>query len=340
MNTPPLSILIPFRNAAKTLPACLESTLQQSFGEYELLAVDDGSTDESVAAVRGYAVNDPRIRLLEFQGQGIVAALNTGLAQAAGEIIVRMDADDLMLPHRLQAQVRHFQTDDALTLSAAQVRMFPEQKLRGGFREYLRWQNSVLSAEDIANEIYVEAPFAHPSVAYRRSAVLKLGGYREGDFPEDYDLWLRMFHQGFRMAKIPKILADWRDGEARLSRSDPRYSRQAFDRLRAAFLARDPRLLQLEDRPLAFWGAGRRTRRRVDHLIAHGFRPAFWIDIDPHKIGNEIDGAPVCPPDTLNSEGRRPFVLVYVSNHGARDLIRARLADYDYSPGRDFLMVG
>lgn len=338
MTLPLLSILIPFHNATRTLPACLESTLQQSYSEYELLMVDDGSTDESVAVVRDYAVSDPRIRLLEPEGRGIVTALNTGLSQAEGEIVVRMDADDLMLPDRLQAHVRHFQTDHALSLSATQVRMFPEQELQAGFREYLRWQNSVISAADIANEIYVEAPFAHPSVAYRRSTVLGLSGYREGDFPEDYDLWLRMFQRGLRMEKIPQILLDWRDGKERLSRLDPRYSRLAFDRLRAAYLAQDLRL-QLDHRPLAIWGAGRRTRRRVDHLIAHGFQPNLWIDVDPRKVGNEIDGAPVFPPDMLNSSNR-PFVLVYVSNHGARDLIRARLADYGYSPGRDFLMVG
>ena len=78
---------------------------------------------------------------------------------------------------------------------------------------------------------------------YRRAAVVRAGGCRQGDFPEDYDLWLRLHQSGHRMAKLPVVLLDWRDSPARLSRTDPRCSREAFDRLRARYLAREPLLL-------------------------------------------------------------------------------------------------
>jgi hypothetical protein len=172
--------------------------------------------------------------------------------------------------------------------------------------------------------------------------VLEIGGYRNGDFPEDYELWLRMHEQRLAMEKIAATLLQWRDSRNRLSRTDVRYDRSAFDRLRADYLGRDPRVRQ-PDRPLAVWGAGRRTRGRVNHLLAKGFSPALWIDIDPRKIGNRLKGVPVVSPDTLRTPDHRrhrPFVLGYVANHGARDYMRQFLTGIGYREGDDFLFVG
>jgi GT2 family glycosyltransferase len=336
MSAPLLSILLPFRNAASTLADCLDSIVNQSLDDFELLAIDDASTDDSRRICGRYAASDSRIRVTGSNSQGIVAALNCGLAQARADIVVRMDADDLMRPGRLEAHFRHFGADPSLTLSATRVRFFPEENLRAGYREYLRWQNAVLTTADVSSQIFVESPFAHPAVAFRRQTIQTLGGYRQGAFPEDYDLWLRLFRHGLRMAKIPEVLLDWRDSGSRLSRTDPRYSREAFDRLRATHLARDPRL---RNRQIVIWGAGRRTRRRAGLLLGQGFVPQAWIDIDPRKIGNRIQGIAVRPPDAL-AVRERPFVLVYVTNHGARDCIAKRLDELDYRAGRDYLMVG
>jgi hypothetical protein len=209
--------------------------------------------------------------------------------------------------------------------------------VRAGYREYLRWQNRVLTPAQVAANMYVESPFAHPSVLFRRAAVQELGGYRDGPFPEDYELWLRMHAAGLPMAKLPRVLLAWREGEGRASRVDPRYAREAFDALRARFLAQDPRLRQ--GRPLAYWGAGRSTRQRARLLIERGFPPAAWIDIDPRKLGQVVWGAPVRPRSWL-AQAPKPFVLVYVANHGAYDLISGWLAELGYAPGEDYLFVG
>ncbi len=265
-----------------------------------------------------------------------MAALNRGLFDARAPFIARMDADDRMQPERLAAQAEGLTADPALGLLATQVRLFPEEHIQAGFREYIRWQNACCDPATISDEIYIESPFAHPSVMFRRTVVQAAGGYRTGIFPEDYDLWLRLAQCGVRMAKLPRVLLDWRDSEGRLSRTDPRCSRQAFDRLRAAYLARDPRL---QTRPLVFWGAGRKTRRRCNLLIEQGFTPIAWVDIDPRKIGNRLQGVPVVPPEWLARDAR-PFVLSYVTNHGAREDIASTLATMGYRRGMDFLMVG
>lgn len=89
------------------------------------------------------------------------------------------------------------------------------------------------------------------------------------------------------------------------------------------------------------WGGGRRTRRRADHLATQGLSPAAWIDIDPRKIGNRIDGVPVhAPRASWESTSQPPFILGYVASHGAREQIAEYLQEGGYRPGKDFLMVG
>ncbi|MCP4287746.1 MAG: glycosyltransferase [Gammaproteobacteria bacterium] len=337
-NRPSVSILLPFHNAATTLEECLDSIQAQTLTHYELLAVDDRSADESIAIMKHYASTDRRIRTLNNQGQGLVSALNTGLKASAAHLIARMDADDRMHPQRLARQFSHLQSRPGLTLLGCCAKPFPEECISTGFQEYMNWQNGCLSADHIAEEIYVESPFAHPTVMFRKETVVQLGGYSEGEFPEDYELWLRFHQAGYAMEKLPDRLLEWRDYPERTSRTDPRCSRVAFDRLRARFLAQDPRLTNRRD-DFVIWGAGRKTRLRCRLLLEKGFQPSAWIDIDPKKIGNIINGVPVVAPDWL-VQGVRKFVLVYVANHGAKDIIANDLKSMNYQRGRDYLMVG
>lgn len=332
-----VAVLMPFYNAAETLAQTLDTIQAQTLGEFTLIAVDDGSTDGSAEIVRARMQDDPRIQLLQPGHQGVVGAMNSALAYCRSPIAARMDADDLMEPQRLEKQFDFLQQNPDIDLVGSRVSLFPKELILEGFHEYIRWQNDCLTPQQIADNIYVELPIAHPSVMFRRKAVVDAGCYRDGDFPEDYELLLRLHQLGHRMAKLPEVLLHWRDSGERLTRTDGRYRREAFDRIRATYLARDPRLQQ--QRPLAFWGAGRNTRKRVSHLLGHGFEPAAWIDIDPRKIGNIIRGARVVEPAWLQS-GQRPFVLSYVANHGARELIAAELQAMGYREGHDYLMVG
>ncbi len=202
----------------------------------------------------------------------------------------------------------------------------------------MRWQNSCITPQDIADNIYVESPLVHPSVMFRRDQIIQLGGYRDGLFPEDYDLWLRVHHAGLQMTKISMELLDWREYPERTSRIDKRCTREAFDILRASYLAIEPRLLKHKDN-FVIWGAGRKTRKRCRHLLDHGLSPTAWIDIDPNKIGNKLNGVPVVEPGWLQTN-QIPFVLGYVVNHGARDIISGSLQNMGYHRGLNYLMVG
>lgn len=336
-ETPEIAVLLPFYNAAATLAETLDSIQAQTLEAFSLIAIDDGSSDDSADIVRERMRDDPRISLLQPGHQGVVGAMNSGMAHCLSPLVARMDADDIMHPERLALQSRFLRQHPEIDLLGSRVRLFPKEMIQDGFSEYIRWQNACLCPDSIADNIYVELPIAHPSVMFRREVVMAAGGYRDGDFPEDYELLLRLHQRGHRMAKLPQVLLHWRDSGERLTRTDQRYSRQAFDRIRAHYLARDPRLHQ--GRPLVFWGAGRNTRRRVAHLLERGFRPRAWIDVDPRKIGNLIDGARVVEPDWL-ARKEKPFVLSYVNNHGARELIAAALQVMGYIEGEDYLMVG
>lgn len=337
MESPKISVVLPIYNAATTLPECLESIARQTFKDFEVLAIDDGSTDGSAAIVHEAARQDARVRLLQPGRVGLVEALNLGVGKARAPLIARMDADDLMRQDRLEAQRAYLQQHPEIDLVASRVELFPAERVQAGYQEYVRWQNQCLDPDQIAANIYVESPFAHPSVMLRRDALVRLGGYAAGPFPEDYELWLRMHHDGARMAKLPHVLLAWRERDDRTSRVDPRYDRAAFDRLRARFLARDPRVRQ--GRELVIWGAGRKTRLRARYAIELGIKPSAWIDIDPRKIGNFVWGIPVHPPTWLDQRPR-PFVLVYVTAHGARDFAAGLLAQWGYQAGADYLAVG
>jgi glycosyltransferase involved in cell wall biosynthesis len=337
MSSPQLSVLLPFYNAAETLAETMDSIITQSFGDFELIAVDDGSSDHSAEIVQHYMERDGRIQLLQPGHQGVVGAMNHALQHCHTAICARMDADDIMTPERLEKQWHYLQQHPDTTLVGSRVELFPAEIIQQGFHEYIRWQNACITPQQIADNIYVELPIAHPSVMFRRDAIMQAGGYRDGDFPEDYELLLRLHRHGHTLAKLPEVLLHWRDSGSRLTRTDQRYSREAFDRIRAHYLANDSRLHQ--GRPLAYWGAGRKTRRRSAHLIAHGHAPHVWIDIDERKIGNTINGARVVSPQWLQRDDK-PFVLSYVANHGARELIGRELESMGYQSGIDYLMVG
>lgn len=338
MSLPAVSVLLPCRNALPTLATCLDSIRTQTLTDFEVIAIDDHSSDGTDGLLEDLTGKDPRFRLVRTTQQGLVSALNLGLSWASSDLIARMDADDLMHPRRLELQRQYLARQREVAVLGSRVHAFPEEILSTGFREYIRWQNSCVSAEAIAADIFLESPFAHPSVMFRKAPILELGGYLDGDFPEDYELWLRLHRHGALLAKLPQMLLDWRDSADRVSRIDPRCSRDAFDRLRARYLARDPRVISNRGN-LAVWGAGRNTRKRVQHLLAYGFSPIAWIDIDPRKIGNRINGIPVVEPTWLRRK-ERPFVLCYVAVHGARECIEMEMHHLGYRKGRDYLHVG
>jgi glycosyltransferase involved in cell wall biosynthesis len=333
---PLLSVLMPCYNAAGTLDEALESLACQTLSDFEVIAVDDGSSDATPQILRAWAARDDRIRLLSQQHAGIVAALSAGLAACCAPYVARMDTDDRSLPERLARQYAYLQAHPQVGVVSCRVRGFPVEGVRQGFQIYMEWLNSLLTDEDIRREIFVESPLPHPSVVFRREGVLEVGGYQERGWPEDYDLWLRLYLAGTRFAKLDEVLLEWREHPERLTRTDGRYSLENFLRAKAYFLARGP--LTGRDAVIV-WGAGMMGRRLGKQLARQEVPLAVFVDIDPRKIGRTRRGLPIIPPEDLLSWWERyknPALLAAVGARGARSLIRQQLVALGLREGQDW----
>jgi len=334
-----VSVLLPCYNAADTLDEALTSLTYQVFPDFEIVAVDDGSTDNTPAILQAWERIEPRLRVLHQAHGGIIPALNAGLGTCQAPLIARMDADDRCHPDRLAQQVDYLLAHPLIAVVGCLVTGFPIEQVRQGFRLYMDWQNSLILDEDIRREIFIESPLAHPSVLFRREWVQQVGGYQEHGWPEDYDLWLRLYLAGAQFGKVPSVLLEWREHSERLTRTDSRYSLENFLRLKAHYLKRGP----LDDRKTVFiWGAGMMGRRLGKQLERLQVPLAAYIDIDPEKIGHTRRGLPILAPEELPAwwqRSQRPILLAAVGARGARPLIRERLRGFSLREGSDWLFA-
>ena len=203
------------------------------------------------------------------------------------------------------------------------MRAFPRAAVRAGMRRYVAWVNGLTAPALVARDLLVESPLVHPSAAIRREALERLGGWRDGPFPEDYDLWLRAAEAGGLLSNLARPLLLWREGPARATRRDPRYALPAHRALKCRHLRRT--VLRGRDE-VALWGAGATGKATADALLAEGVRAALFLEVDRKKIGGTCRGAPVrASGEAAALRGRLPL-LVAVGAPGARDLIRAELA--------------
>ncbi|MCK5688198.1 glycosyltransferase [Myxococcota bacterium] len=335
-NTPLISILMPVFNAEETLVQTLKSILLQSFKDWELILVDDGSTDTSVKIAEDLFKSDSRLKLLQPGKVGLVAALQIGHAACNGEFIARMDADDEMHPSRLALQYERLSKEPKLDLVSSRITSFSEDAsgLGKGFQLYDEWLNGLMSHDDIVRDIFIESPFSHPSVMIRKSSLDSIGGYQDHGWPEDYDLWLRAFRAEWHFAKINQELLRWRDTPHRTSRIDSRYGQDQFTACKAHYLFPSFH----KDKECLIWGAGKLGKRFAYHLAQRGITIRAFVDVDPKKIGRNIGAIPTLSYQELQPSSET-LVLGAVGNRGARSQIRKFLIKRGFVEGQNFIMV-
>jgi glycosyltransferase involved in cell wall biosynthesis len=335
-HRPLVSVVLPIRNTAKTVSAALESLSRQDMADFEIMAVDDGSTDDTAEVLQMYSWIEPRLRVIHQEHAGIVSALNTGIQAARGGFIARMDADDECMPERLRLQSGFLLESPEAGLVSCLVEYGGDRSRNAGYAAFVDWTNSVVTREEISLMRFVESPLPHPSVMFRKDLVDLHGGYRQGAFPEDYELWLRWLEAGVEMRKIPKQLLVWNDPPDRLSRVDGRYSVEAFYRIKSSYLARWLERFNPYHPEVVLIGSGRTTRKRAEMLEEKGVEIAAYVDVDSRKIGREIAGRPVLSRAEMPGPGEC-FALSYVASRGAREDIRAFLESRGFVMGVDCL---
>jgi glycosyltransferase involved in cell wall biosynthesis len=330
MQNPQVSVLLPCFNAARHLAPCLASLARQTLADLEVVAVDDGSRDDTAARLA--QTGDPRVRVHRQPHAGIASALATAARLARAPLLARMDADDIAHPERLARQAEFLLRHPEVDVVGSRVAMLP----RGSLPRYESWVNGLLTHEQILADLFVESPLPHPSVMMRRESFERAGGYRASSaWPEDYDLWMRLALGGARFAKLPEVLLFWRDRPERASRTDPRYALEKFLALKehylmASFLA--------ERRRVAIWGAGPVGKGWALRLACRGVEVSHFVEVDPRKIGKRIHGAQVIAPDDL-ARTAGAFLLVAVAAPGGREDIRGRLQAEGLRERRDYLCI-
>lgn len=313
---------MPVKNAAPFLFACLQSIQQQEFVHWELLAVNDHSSDSSLEILQEFSIKDPRIIVFQNPGQGIIEALRHGYANSSGALITRMDADDLMPSCKLKVMHKHLIELGEGHVATGLVEYFSEDTLGEGYRNYANWLNALTRKSANFKAIYKECVIPSPCWMMHRSDLDRIGAFDADRYPEDYDLCFRMYAEKLRLCGSPKILHYWRDHGNRASRNDPNYRDQGFIPLKLHYwfqLERDT------SRPLVLWGAGKKGKAIAAQMEQRG--AAFtWVCETPNKIGHRIGNTVLKHADSLD-ELPEPQIIVAVSAPDGQVEIQQKLSD-------------
>jgi len=326
MSGPRVSVLLPVRDEEPYLADCLESLSAQTLGDFEVVAVDDGSSDATPEILAAHARADPRFRVLRQDPAGMVAASERARAEARAPLLARMDADDVALPARLELQVAAIE-EEGLAAVGGQVEYFPEPT--EGMRAYAAWLNSLTTVEAAERDLWVECPLPGPGLTARAGLV----SYRERGWPEDYDLVLRIRERGGRFRNVDALVHRWRDHPERLTRTQPEYELAAFRRCKVHFLRRT---LLAGGRAAVVWGAGPTGKALALELQAQRTPVAAFVEVDPRKLGKTIHGAPVVPVEQA-ADFPGALALSCVAGPEGRARVRELAAGLGLVEGRDFV---
>jgi glycosyltransferase involved in cell wall biosynthesis len=317
---PLLSVLLPARDAARWIDAALASIRGQTVRDLEIIAVDDGSVDDTGLRLEAAAHSDVRIHVVRTERRGLPAALETARGIAQGCYLARHDADDVSHRRRFEIQLARLLASDAGVIGC-RVRLFPSEGVGEGMRRWAAWHNALLTHEEMARDVYIDSPLAHGTALFRAEALALVGGWRERAWPEDLDLWVRMLERGVRLAKAPERLYAWRQHGQSATRVDPRYAPERFRALKLDALARG---LLLGRRRVTVAGVGTSARGWAEALGKGG-------------LAVDVVDAPRPRTETL-ARLTEPVVLVFGAQP-ARARWRAALAAHGMTEGRQFAFV-
>ena len=334
MKNPEISVILPFRNASSTIQRAIDSILSQTYKNFELILINDGSDDNPIDILSEY--NDPRIKTIDLPTSGIVFSLNQGINISRGKYIARMDADDYAYPDRLELQYKFLKENRKIGVVSGTVTYSGERYKNLGYALYVDWINSLKTPDQIYFNRFVESPVCHPSVMIRKKLFDEYGLYKVGSFPEDYELWLRFMDQGVQFSKVDEVILDWYDDENRLSRNHTNYDPAAFFDIKTKYFFKWYRkTFEFNPRPILIWGTGKSVIEKSKHLEDYNLEIVGYVDVI-RKKDHSINGKPVFFYEDI-PEG--VFLLSYVSDRKGRQMIHEFLLKNNYEEGKDFYMM-
>ncbi len=335
ISRPLVSVILPFHRAGNKLNEAILSIVNQTFGDWELVLVNNNACETSCTIAKRWAKTDRRIILVNEPVQSVACAMNTGIRQARADFIARMDADDISLPDRLQKQVEHMSQHPSTGALATQSIFRSEIANSKGFYLYVQWQNGIITHEDHYLNRFIESPLAQPTIMFRKELIDLYGYYNTGNLPEDYELWLRWFEQGVRFYKIPETLVQWNDHSERLTRTNSDYSIDAFRHIRYKYLARWLNSNIADEKKIIVCGSSKNIIRKAEHLAALGVTVGGFTDVKKTS-GTRIS---FISHNEL-TDPKKYFILNLISKRGVGQAIRRHFKNLGYAEGKDFLLAG
>lgn len=326
-----VSIIMPVKNAGKYLHECLSSIRRQTFSFWELVVVNDHSTDDTLQILQQHAAADDRIWFFENTGRGITPALSLALSHTQGEFITRMDGDDVMPDTRLELMTKAMQAQPRKTVVTGKVRYFSTEAVSEGYTSYQYWLNERIDKQDHWDWVYRECVIASPNWMCRKADLKEIGGFATLSYPEDYHLVLKWYEHGFGIHSLPETTLLWREHPERTSRNSEHYDQSHFFELKIAhFLAS-----KLEEKKLLLWGTG--TKARLSAVLLSKHQQAFeWMDLQPEKFPEGIQGYEISHFKNIERMTNFKLLIAVYPPEKERIKLDKYLNSLDLKMGQDF----
>ena len=332
MKNPLVSIIMAVKDTESYLLDCLDSIIQQTYTHWELIAVNDHSTDQSLEILRDFTKKDARIRVYNSTSQLLIPALQEGYKHVKGTLINRMDSDDKMPAYKLKVLVETWEKHGKGSVIAGGTEHFTDDGVVGnGFRRYDAWLNEVARTGRHKEEIYTECVIPSHSWIMHKDDFELVGAFDSGIYPEDYDLCFRIYKKGLTIVGLDKVLHYWRDRSNRISRTWDCYKDNRYFGLK---LENFYKLDRDSSRPLILWGAGR-NGKDMARLLVERERSIHWVCDNQKKIGKHIYGIRLESYNTIQAI-TNPQILIVVSTPSEKIAIRKQLENWEKKPIKDY----
>ncbi|MDB2657158.1 glycosyltransferase [Crocinitomicaceae bacterium] len=329
---PLVSIVMAVKDTAPYLHACLDSIIAQTYQNWELIAVNDHSSDSTPQILKEYAEKDARIRYFDSDQHRLIATLQVGYRHVRGTLLNRMDSDDKMPHDKIETLVNEWQKYGKGHVIAGGTEHFVDEgEVGDGFLKYENWLNNVAANNLHYQEIYRECVIPSHCWMLHKDDFDAVGAFDPVIYPEDYDLCFRMYRHELKVIGIDKILHHWRDRSNRISRTWDEYKDNRYYDMKLRFffeLDRD------SDRPLVVWGAGRNGKDLVKGITVYE-NGIEWVCDNEKKIGKDIYDIRMRHfseiPDLDN-----PQILIAIASPDAKNEIEEQLRSWGKNPIRDY----
>ena len=305
------------KDTAPYLHDCINSIINQTYQNWELIAVNDHSTDETPEILAAFAKQDARVRVFDSDGYKLIPTLQCGYREVRGTLLNRMDSDDKMPDYKIQLLVDEWHKYGKGHVIAGGTEHFVDEgKVGDGFLRYERWLNEVAKTSTHYQQIYKECVIPSHCWMIHKDDFDAVGAFDPVIYPEDYDLCFRMYKHGLKVIGIDAILHHWRDRSNRISRTWDEYKDNRYFDMKMRFfyeIDRDKK------RPLILWGAGRNGKDMAK--ILQSYNDTFhWVSNNKKQIGKDIYGVRMQSFTDVPSIENAQIMIVVSSPDGKKEI--------------------